>query len=108
MPLIEVNVTHQVNASIRLDESTVRIVDQYAAMIQVPSDDLVNATLAQTLLKCKEFHAFLKTPEALQVQPALRVRKVQANGAAETPARRPAGRVESPVQPSAVVAGSRA
>ena len=41
MPLLEINQTHYISASVRLDESTAAQVDQYAAFIHASADDVV-------------------------------------------------------------------
>ena len=45
--------------------------------------------------KDRDFQDFLKTPQAKQIVPMLRVRKGPANGAAEKPARKLVAGVES-------------
>jgi hypothetical protein len=95
MPLLEINQSRHICASIRLDETTAAQVDQYAAFIHASADDVVDKALNYVFSKDRDFQDFLKTPHAKQVSPALRVRKGPANGAAEQPARKLVAGVES-------------
>ena len=95
MPLLEINQTHYISASVRLDEVTAAQVDQYAAFIQASADDVVDKALNYVFSKDRDFQDFLKTPQANQVASTLRVRKSPSNGAAEEPAKKLVARVES-------------
>ena len=98
MPLLEVNQSRQISASIRLDESTAAQVDQYAAFIHASADDVVDKALNYVFSKDRDFQDFLKTPQAKQVAATLRIRKGPSNGAkdtAELPAKKLATGVES-------------
>ena len=75
MPLLEINQSHDINASVRLDESTAEQVDQYAAFVHAPADDVVDKVLNYVFSKDRDFQDFLKTPQAKQVASWLRVRK---------------------------------
>ena len=75
MPLLEINQSRHICASIRLDETTAAQVDQYAAFIHASADDVVDKALNYVFSKDRDFQDFLKTPHAKQVAPALRVRK---------------------------------
>jgi hypothetical protein len=94
MPLLEVIQTRQVSASIRLDEATATQVDRYAAFIHATADDVVEKALNYVFGKDRDFQEFLKTPQAAQVTPTLRIRKVAADGA-ESPGRKAVAGVES-------------
>ena len=95
MPLLDINQSRHICASIRLDETTATQVDQYAAFIHASADDVVDKALNYVFSKDRDFQDFLKTPHAKQVSPALRVRKGPANGAAEQPARKLVAGMES-------------
>ncbi len=45
MPLLEINQTRYISASVRLDESTAEQVDQYAAFVHASADDVVDKAL---------------------------------------------------------------
>ena len=75
MPLLEINLSRYISASVRLDESTAEQVDQYAAFVHASADDVVDKALNYVFSKDRDFQDFLKTPQAKQVASTLRVRK---------------------------------
>ena len=75
MPLIEVNPNRMISASVRLDEATALMVDQYAAFIHASADDVVDKALGYVFSKDRDFQDFLKTEAARQVPSLLRIRK---------------------------------
>jgi hypothetical protein len=108
MPLLEVIQTKQISASIRLSDTTATQIDQYAAFIHASADDVVEQALGYVFSKDRDFQEFLKSPEARQVTPTLRIRKAPAPEVAEPSAKKLANGVPSPAQPSASVAGFKA
>jgi hypothetical protein len=96
MPLLEVIQSRQISASVRLDEATATLVDQYAAFIHASADEVVDKALNYVFSKDRDFQDFLKTPLARQVAATLRVRKMPASEPTEAPAaRKPVAGVES-------------
>ncbi len=98
MPLLEINLSRYVSASVRLDESTAEQVDQYAAFVHASADAVVDKALNYVFSKDRDFQDFLKTPQAKQVASTLRVRRgpsKDAEGAPEQPTRKLATGVES-------------
>jgi len=95
MPLLEVTQSRQISASIRLTDSTATQVDQYAAFIRASADDVVEQALAYVFSKDRDFQDFLKTPQARQVSPTLRIRKGPASEPAEPQLKKPISGVES-------------
>ena len=95
MPLLEINQTHYISASVRLDEATAEQIDQYAAFVHASADDVVDKALNYVFSKDRDFQDFLKTPQANHVASTLRVRRVPGNGKAEEPAKKLAAGVES-------------
>ena len=85
MPLLEINLSHYISASIRLDESTAELVDQYAAFVHASADDVVDKALNYVFSKDRDFQDFLKTPQAKQVASTLRVRKGPNKDAKDAP-----------------------
>ena len=104
MPLLEINQTHYISASVRLDESTAEQVDQYAAFVHASADDVVDKALNYVFSKDRDFQDFLKTPQAKQVASTLRVRKGPSNGTAEEPIKKVVAGVESTPSARAVKA----
>ena len=98
MPLLEINLSHYISASIRLDESTAEQVDQYAAFVHASADDVVDKALNYVFSKDRDFQDFLKTPQAKQVASTLRVRRgvnKEAKDAPELATKKLTGGVES-------------
>lgn len=92
MPLLEFVQTNHVTAMIRLEDTTAGQIDQYAAFLHAPADDVVDKALAYVFAKDRDFQDFLRTPEAARAPRSLRVRRygrdgdgaVPSNGAAKT------------------------
>lgn len=98
MPLLEINLSHYISASIRLDETTAELVDQYAAFVHASADDVVEKALNYVFSKDRDFQDFLKTPQAKQVASTLRVRRGpnrDGKADAELPAKKLGAGVES-------------
>jgi hypothetical protein len=108
MPLLEVTQTCHVSTSIRLTDSTATRVDQYAAFIRASADDVVEQALAYVFPKDRDFHDFLKSPEAQRITPTLRVRRVPTNDAAEPAQESRLPQHHCQHKPSAIVAASKA
>jgi hypothetical protein len=104
MPLLEINQTRYISASVRLDESTDEQIDQYAAFVHTSADDVEERAFNYVFSKDRDFQDFLKTPQAKQVPSTLRVRKGSSNGGAEEPAKKLASGVESTTSVRAVKA----
>jgi hypothetical protein len=107
MPLLEINQSHCISASVRLEESTAAQVDLYAAFVHASADDVVDKALNYVFSKDRDFQDFLKTPQAKRVASTLRVRKGPSSGAkdaAEQPAKKPIAGVESAISVRAVKA----
>lgn len=107
MPLLEVVQTRHISASIRLTDSTANQVDQYAAFIKAPADDVIEEALKHCFGKDRDFQEFLKSPEAQKVTPTLRIRRPTANET-EAATKKPASSASLPTQTVASVAGSKA
>ena len=75
MPLLEVSQSRKVSATIHLDHATAVQLDQYAAFIHANADKVIEQALGYVFTKDREFHEFLKSPEAAKVSPTPRVRK---------------------------------
>lgn len=85
MPLLEIVHTRQVTASIRLDKSTAVQIDQYAAFLRAPADEVVDKALCYVFSKDRDFQDFLRAPEAAHVPESLRIRHAPQNGVAAEP-----------------------
>ena len=65
---------------IRLEDTTAGQIDQYAAFLHAPADDVVDKALAYVFAKDREFQDFLRTPEAARAPRSLRVRRYGRDG----------------------------
>jgi hypothetical protein len=95
MPLLEINQSRYISASVRLDESTAAQVDQYAAFIHASADDVVDKALNYVFSKDRDFQEFLKTPQANQVASTLRIRRGPNKDGMEHPEKKLVAGVES-------------
>ena len=75
MALLEITQSRQITATIRLEETTAAQVDQYAAFIHAPADEVVNHALDYVFSKDRDFQEFLKSADAAAAAPSLRVRR---------------------------------
>jgi hypothetical protein len=107
MPLLEVVLTRQITASIRLTNSTANQVDQYAAFIRASADDVIEEALKHCFGKDRDFQEFLRSPDARKITPTLRIRRPTPNDA-EPAAKKPVSSASLPTQTTAPVAGSKA
>ena len=103
MPLLEIVQTRQVTASIRLDEPTATLIDQYAAFLHATADEIVDKALCYVFAKDRDFQDFLRTPEAAHAPESLRIRRVPQNGSVAEPA----NGVAKPTQSREASNGSR-
>ena len=88
MALLEIAQTHQITATIRLDDKIAAQVDQYAAFVHAPADEVINHALHYVFSKDRNFQDFLKSDDAAAAAPSLRIRRVsQAAGRQEKGAR---------------------
>lgn len=74
MPLLEVQQTEQISATVRLDKNVAKQVDQYAYFIHASADDVITKALDYVFSKDREFQDFLKTEEAGKTPQSLRLR----------------------------------
>jgi hypothetical protein len=79
MPLLSVTASKKIETNIRLEESTAKLLDQYAAFLKAGSaDDVVNKALEYVFTKDKDFQQHLEQNPDAKVPSLLRVKKVPA------------------------------
>ena len=75
MALLEITPVRKLTATVCLEESTAKLVDQYAAFLKAPADDVVNKALEYVFGKDNEFQQFrdsnadARTARPLRVKP---------------------------------------
>ena len=74
MALFKVKVSKKIETSIRLEESTAKMLDRYAHFHKSPADDVVNEALQYIFTKDKEFQQQLAAEPDVKVEPTLRVK----------------------------------
>lgn len=104
MPLIEVNQTRKVLTSVRLDESILNQINQYAAFIKASPDEVINKGLEYLFSKDRDFAAFRSTDESHRAPELLRPRKAAPPNGSKPLPKKPAAVPE----PLASVAGLKA
>ena len=95
MPLLEINQTRRITAFVRLDESTAIQIDQYAAFLKAPADEVVDKALGYVFAKDRDFQDFLRTEEAAQAPKSLRIRHMPRSASSQSPIRRQSKRNKS-------------
>jgi hypothetical protein len=85
MPLLEIIQTRQVTASIRLDEPTAALIDQYAAFLHASADEVVDKALCYVFAKDRDFQDFLRTPQPLMPRRAFASAACRRTGPPRSP-----------------------
>ena len=76
MPLFSVKTSKKVEANIRLEESTAKMLDKYAHFHKGPADDVVNEALEYIFTKDKDFQQHLRSNPEAEVPTSLRIKKI--------------------------------
>ena len=89
MPLLEVTQIKKLTATVLLEESTAKQVDQYAAFIKAPADEVVNSALEYVFGKDRDFQAFRTENPNPKAHGGLRVRRPVDGTAGKKRGRKP-------------------
>ena len=87
MALFTVKTSNKIDTSMKLEESTVKMLDRYAHFLKANADDTVNASLEYCFERDKDFQAYLQENPNEAVAATVRVRKPTPpvkNGAANS------------------------
>ena len=77
MPILDIKLSKKISIDTALEESTAILVEQYAAFLKVPADEVINSSLEYVFSKDKEFQSYLEqNPKA----PEFSSLRVQGNG----------------------------
>lgn len=79
MPLLEITQSHKVIATIALEHSTAKSVDDYAAFTRATADDVVNKALDYVFSRDKEFQQFLSSAAGATDIKALQVLRIKSS-----------------------------
>ena len=90
MALLDGKVSNRVSMTCSLEESTAIQVDQYAAFLNIPGDDVVNKALEYVFSRDKEFQQYREKNADAKVASSLRIKKPgPAAGKAKAQSRQP-------------------
>jgi hypothetical protein len=81
MPLLTVTASKKIDATLRLEESTAKMIDRYAAFLKVSADDVVDKGMEYIFTKDKDFQQHLEKQPDLQVPASLRIKKAPSTAA---------------------------
>ena len=90
MPLFTVKTSKKVETSMRLEESTAKMLDRYAHFHKGSADDVVNESLEYIFKHDKDFQQYLTANPSEEVASSVRVKKIPGstkapkNGAGRT------------------------
>ena len=75
MPLLNVRSSKKVDATIRVEESTAKMIDRYAAFMHASADDVINEGMEYIFTKDKDFQQFLEQNSDAKAPASLRIKK---------------------------------
>jgi hypothetical protein len=73
--LLTVKSSKKIEAILRLEESTAKMIDRYAAFLQVSADEVVDKGMEYIFTKDKDFQQHLSSQPNTQVPTSLRIKK---------------------------------
>ena len=75
MPLLAINASKKVTITCSLEESTAKMIDRYAAFLNVSADEVVDKGMEYIFTKDKDFQQHLEKQTDVQVPASLRIKK---------------------------------
>ena len=78
MPLFTVKTSNKIDTSMRLEESTAKMLDRYAHFHKGSADEVVNESLEYIFKHDREFQQYLTAHPTEEVAASVRVKKVPA------------------------------
>jgi len=75
MALLIVKSSKKIDATLRLEESTAKMIDRYAAFLQVSADEVVDKGMEYIFTKDKDFQQHLTAEPNRTVPASLRIKK---------------------------------
>lgn len=75
MPLFTVKTSNKIDTSMRLEESTAKMLDRYAHFHKGSADDVVNESLEYIFKHDKDFQQYLTANPTAEVASSVRVKK---------------------------------
>ena len=75
MALLTVKASKKIDATLRLEESTAKMIDRYAAFLKVSADEVVDKGMEYIFTKDKDFQQHLDKQPDVHVPASLRIKK---------------------------------
>ena len=101
MALFKVKTSKKVETSIKLEESTAKMLDRYAHFHEGSADDVVNEALEYVFSHDKEFAKYLEQNSSADVPSSVRIKKAPGSAKAAKPAPNGNGNHDSSASPAA-------
>lgn len=76
MPMLSLKASKKIETTVRLEESTAKLVDHYAHFAKVTADEVVDKALEYIFTKDRDFQQHLKDHGEAEVPSSLRMKKV--------------------------------
>ena len=75
MPLLEIVPSKKITATVTLEDTTAKLIDQYAAMTRCAADDVIEAALAYVFSKDKDFQKYREGEVTTKPNIPLRIKR---------------------------------
>jgi hypothetical protein len=75
MALLTVKASKKIDATLKLEESTAKMIDRYAAFLNVSADEVVDKGMEYIFTKDKDFQQHLDKQPDVHVPASLRIKK---------------------------------
>jgi hypothetical protein len=82
MALLTVKASKKIDATLKLEESTAKMIDRYAAFLNVSADEVVDKGMEYIFTKDKDFQQHLDKQPDVHVPASLRIKKVPGTSTA--------------------------
>jgi len=106
MALFTVKTSKKVETSMRLEESTAKMLDRYAHFHQGPADEVVNEALEYIFKRDRDFQQYLQQNPTQEVAASVRIKKTSGSAKPTKASANGNGRVSAPASRSASPAAS--
>lgn len=106
MALFTVKTSKKVETSMRLEESTAKMLDRYAHFHQGPADDVVNEALEYIFKRDRDFQQYLHQNPNQEVTASVRIKKAPGSAKPTKPSANSNGRLSASASRSASPAAS--
>jgi len=106
MALFTVKTSKKVETSMRLEESTAKMLDRYAHFHQGPADEVVNEALEYIFKRDRDFQQYLQQNPNQEVAASVRIKKTSGSAKPSKPSTNGNEHLSAPASRSASPAAS--